>query len=126
MPDTKHSLFQQPGIQTASAEHQRLTNLVWVEALKEKQNETAVTFEGEACILRLPQVATEGKKYQCIYLTSMVCLCHSYGYETNMLGHSGANKLPFNQDKTGERFMQYLLCECISLRICLKFTKFHL
>lgn len=126
MPDTKYSLFQQPGIQTASAEHQRLTNLIWVEALKAKQNETAVTFEGEACILRLPQVATEGKKYQCIYLPSIVCLCHSYGYETNMLRNPGANKLPFNQDKIGERFMQYLPCECILLGICLKFTKFRL
>lgn len=102
MPDTKYSLFQQPGIQTASAEHQRLTNLIRVEALKQKQNETAVTFESEACILRLPQVAKEGKKYQCVYLTSIVCLCHSYGYEINMMRNIGANKLPFSQDKIGE------------------------
>lgn len=75
---------------------------------------------------KITSVATEGKKYQCIYLTGIVCLCHSFGYETNMLRNTGANKLPFKQDKIGERFMQYLQCECILLRICLKITKFYL
>lgn len=61
-----------------------------------------------------------------MYLTSIICLCHSRGYETNVLGNTDANKLPSNQDKIGEQFMQHLQHECFLLRICLKFIKFHL
>lgn len=41
-----------------------------------------------------------------MHLTSIVCLCHSHGYETNVLGNTDANKLPSNQDKIGQEFMQ--------------------